>query len=74
MAKQNYTTILEHQPDGGYHVFCPTLPGCHSEGETVEEALANIQEAMELYIESLKAHGEPIPVEDLLIKPLEVAV
>ncbi len=70
----HYTVIFEHQPDGGYHVFCPTLPGCHSEGDTLEEASSNIQEAVEVYIESLKAHGEEIPVEDLFIKPIGVAV
>lgn len=69
-----YTTILERQPDGGYHVFCPTLPGCRSEGNTLEEALENIKEAMELYVESLKENGEKVPIEDLIIKPLEIAV
>jgi predicted RNase H-like HicB family nuclease len=40
----------------------PSLPGCHSQGETVEEALANIKEAIELYIEVLKEDGLPVPV------------
>ncbi len=70
----HYTVIFEHQSEGGYHVFCPTLPGCHSEGENLEEASRNIQEAVEAYLESLKAHGEEIPTEDLLIKPIGVAV
>jgi predicted RNase H-like HicB family nuclease len=61
--KQKYTVLLEPQPEGGYHVFCPSLPGCHSEGETVEEALANIREAIEVYVESLVAHGEAVPSE-----------
>jgi len=69
-----YTAVLEREPDGGYHASCPALPGCHSQGNTVEETVANIKEAIELYIESLKAHNEPLPVEDLLIKPLEVAI
>lgn len=74
MSRHRYTVILEHQPDGGYHVFCPALPGCHSEGENLEESLANIKEAIEVYLESLMAHGEEAPVEDLLIKPMEIAV
>lgn len=74
MTQFRYTAILEHQPDGGYHVFCPALPGCHSEGDNLEEALQNIKEAIEVYLESLTAHGEAIPKEDLLIKPMEVAV
>ena len=69
-----YTVIFEAQPGGGYHAFCPALPGCHSEGDSLEQATDNIREAIELYLESLRAHGEPLPVEDILIKPLDVAV
>jgi predicted RNase H-like HicB family nuclease len=69
-----YTVIFDAQPDGGYHASCPALPGCHSEGDTLDEATANIREAMSVYLESLKAHGEPLPVEDILIKPLDVAI
>ena len=47
--------ILEPSDEGGYTVHVPSLPGCISEGDSVEEALANIQEAIELYLE---------PVED----------
>lgn len=43
--------ISEDKEDGGYNVSCPSLKGCHSQGETVEEALANIKEAIELYLE-----------------------
>jgi predicted RNase H-like HicB family nuclease len=71
---RRYTIILEHEADGGYHAFCPALPGCHSQGETVEEAMANAAEAVELYLESLAAHNEPFPIEDLVIRPIEVAV
>ncbi len=47
--------VLESSNEGGYTVYVPSLPGCISEGETVQEALANIREAIELYLE---------PVED----------
>jgi predicted RNase H-like HicB family nuclease len=69
-----YTAIFEAQPDGGYHAFCPALVGCHSEGDTLDESVLNLREAMTVYLESLRAHGEPFPVEDILIKPLDVAV
>lgn len=68
-----YTVILEPAEEGGFHVYCPTLPGCHTQGDTLDEALRNIREAVELYLESLRAHGESVPREDILIKPLEVA-
>lgn len=43
--------VLEPSDEGGYTVYVPSLPGCITEGETIEEALANIQEAIELYLE-----------------------
>ena len=43
--------------------FVPALPGCHAQGETLEEAERNVREAIALFLESLKAHREPIPVE-----------
>ena len=51
----NYTVLLEKEQDGGYHAFCPVLKGCHSQGDSFEETIENITEAIELYIESLKA-------------------
>ena len=74
MKEFNYTIILEKEEDGSYHVFCPALSGCHSQGNTYDEAIENIKDAIKLYIESLKAHNEPIPVEDITIKPIKVAV
>jgi predicted RNase H-like HicB family nuclease len=49
--------------DGYWVVECPSLPGCISQGKTREEAIANIREAIELYIESLKDDGLPVPAE-----------
>ncbi|MCZ6514803.1 MAG: type II toxin-antitoxin system HicB family antitoxin [Acidobacteria bacterium] len=68
-----YTVIFEKEAEGGYHVFCPVLPGCHTQSETIEEGTKNIREAMELYIESLREDGLPIPEEDILIKPIEIS-
>jgi len=73
MARR-YTVIFEKEEDGGYHVFCPVLPGCHTQGETYDEATKNIKQAVKLYLESLKAHHEPIPDEDITIKPIKITV
>jgi predicted RNase H-like HicB family nuclease len=43
--------VLEPCEEGGYHAWVPALPGCHSEGETEDEAMANIREAIDLYLE-----------------------
>jgi len=61
-----YTVVLEREADGGYVVTVPVLPGCVSEGDTRAEALANIQEAIDLYIEDCRVAGDPVPQEDSL--------
>jgi len=60
--------ILEKSEEGGYTVYVPALPGCISEGDTLEEALANIREAIALYLEPLE---EELP-EDAQLAEVEV--
>ena len=74
MTSVRYTVIFEPEADGGYHVYCPALKGCHSQGDTLAEAQRNIEEAIGAYLESLKAHGERIPAEDIVIRPVDVAL
>jgi predicted RNase H-like HicB family nuclease len=69
----NYTVIFELESDGGYHAFCPTLEGCHSQGDTWGETVANITEAIEVYLESLLADNLPLPTETLTIQPICVS-
>lgn len=59
-----YTVILQKDEDGGYVATVPVLPGCVSQGDSREEALKNIEEAIEVYLEDVKAAGEALPVED----------
>jgi antitoxin HicB len=61
--KRMVTIILEPEENGGYSVHCPSLPGCSSQGNSIEEALENIQEAMRGWLKSGQKHGEPIPEE-----------
>ncbi len=49
-----FKIVLEESDEGGYTVYAPSLPGCISEGETKEEAVKNIQEAIELYLEPVE--------------------
>ena len=58
-----YTVELEPQKEGGYTVTVPVLPGCISEGDTLEEALKNIKDAIEGYLKVLAKHGRSIPLE-----------
>lgn len=61
MSNIKFRVQIEQDEDGVFVAEVPTLPGCISQGSTRNEALANVQEAMELYIASLEAHGDPIP-------------
>lgn len=71
---RQYTVILEWDPEAeAYAAIVPALPGCASQGRTVEEALTNAQEAIELYLEELRARGEPIP-EDVQVQTAKVRV
>ncbi len=56
-----YRVLIEPDEDGVYVVEVPALPGCISQGRTRAEALENIKEAIAAYLESLKAHAEPVP-------------
>jgi len=64
LAQLIYRILLRKEVEGGYTVIVPSLPGCVTYGETIEEAIEMGKEAIELYLESLKAHGEPIPTEE----------
>ncbi len=64
----SYRILLRKEPEGGYTVMVPLLPGCVTYGETIEEAIDMAKEAIELYIESLKEHGEVIPTEEGILE------
>jgi len=59
----SYTVILEQEPDCGFVAIVPALPGCVSQGDTREQVMTNIREAIELYIEDCIAAGDPVPTE-----------
>jgi len=63
-----FRVVLKPSDEGGYTVYVPSLPGCISEGDTIEEALANIQEAIELYLEPVE--DDWIVEEDALVQEL----
>ena len=64
MKGLNFRILLRKEIEGGYTVMVPSLPGCITYGNNVEEAIKMAKEAIELYIESLKEHDEEIPTEE----------
>jgi predicted RNase H-like HicB family nuclease len=68
-----YRVLIEQDEDGVYVAEVPSLPGCISQGQSRAEALENITEAVAAYVESLEAHGEPIP-PSIFEEVVEVAI
>jgi predicted RNase H-like HicB family nuclease len=68
-----FRVLVEQDEDGAFVAQVPSLPGCVSQGASRREAIENVREAIELYVESLESHGDPIPpsIEEELV---EVAV
>ena len=68
-----FRVLIEQDEDGVFVVEVPSLPGCVTQGNTHQEALDNAREAITLYLESLEAHGDPIP-PSITEEIVEVAV
>ncbi len=63
MPDYRYTVVIEHDEDGLYVASVPLLPGCHTQGESYDEALDLIKDAIKVHIEARKERGEPVPIE-----------
>jgi len=63
MKQLTYRVLLNKEPEGGYTVNVPSLPGCITYGDNLDHAIEMAKEAIELYIESLVEHGETVPDE-----------
>ncbi len=75
MKFYSFQIVIEEEPeDDGYCAYSPTLPGCFSNGKTIEAAKRNVREAIQQHLESLRAHVQPIPQEDRMIHVEELAV
>lgn len=67
-----YTAVFQEEKAGGYSVWVPSLPGCASQGETIEEALGNIKEAIELYLEDEKEKLEDEDFKKQFVVPVRI--
>ena len=75
MASYTVEIVIEKEPeDEGYSAYSPALPGCFSNGRTVEDAKRNMREAVQLHIQSLLAHGQAVPQNEKLVHVEELTV
>ena len=74
MSNLEYTVIVHADDTGGYWTDVPALPGCGSQGETIEEAIEMTKDAILGYLASLEKHGEPIPDERQIVYKVAVPV
>lgn len=74
MDQLRLTVITEREDDGRYSVYVPDLPGCASWGETRDEALVNIRDAIEVYVGGLKADGQSIPQPRSSVEAVSIQV
>lgn len=71
----NFAIVIEREAEGeGYSAYSPTLPGCFSNGKTIEEAKRNIRDAIRQHVEALHAHGHPIPQNEKLVHVEELTI
>jgi len=74
MHEYFYKVIIEPQVEGGYTAYVPKFPGCVSEGETYQETVDNIREALALYLEVLEERHHEIAFDDLHVTEVAVSV
>jgi predicted RNase H-like HicB family nuclease len=74
MTRRRFKIILEPENEGGFSVTVPALPGCATQGETLEECFKNATEAIKLYIQSLIDDNIAVPESDVLMEEVEVVV
>lgn len=70
----HFTIVIEPCEEGGYYAECPSLPGCHVQGETYEEAMEEMREAIKAIVEDYRQSGESIPEDQVTVTSLKVAV
>ena len=69
-----YSVVVHKAEEGGFWVEVPALPGCYSQGESVEETLRNVRESIELYLETLREEGQNAPNDAEIVYQVSVAV
>jgi predicted RNase H-like HicB family nuclease len=70
----NYKVIIEECEEGGFYAECPAFPGCHVEGESYEETIAEMKEAIKTFILDYMSRNEEFPSDNFLIASVQIAI
>jgi predicted RNase H-like HicB family nuclease len=68
----DFSVIVHTAEEGGFWVEVPALSGCYSQGETLDEVLVNVKEAIDLYLEALLEEGKPVPRDEEVVYNVRV--
>ena len=74
MKRYNYKVIIEECEEGGFYAECPAFPGCHVEGETYEETIKEMKDAVKNFIEDFSSRNEEFPSDNFLVTSIQIAV
>ena len=69
-----YSIVIHQAEEGGYWADVPALPGCYSQGETLDETLQHATEAIELYVQALQEQGQELPKDEDVVFHVSIAV
>ena len=74
MKLYNYKVVVEECEEGGFYAECPAFSGCHVEGETYEETMREMKEAVKVFIDDYNARDEVLPSDNFLVTSVQVTV
>lgn len=74
MKLYNYKVVVEECEEGGFYAECPAFPGCHVEGESFEETMKEMKEALQGFIDDYKVRNEELPSDNFLVTSIQVIV
>lgn len=74
MKLHNYKVIIEECEEGGFYAECPAFPGCHVEGETYEETIQEMREAVKNFVEDYSSRNEVFPSDNFLVTSIQITV
>lgn len=74
MKLYNYKVVVEECEEGGFYAECPAFSGCHVEGETYEETMREMKEAVKVFIDDYNTRNEDLPSDNFLVTSVQVTV